>query len=89
MVALPSHPDERGMAYVYRDSLPTMAKDLSSAQVYAVLPMENDSPSSGNGETASFAEETKQFLKGKNVRTVDLSELDRLRERFVAELPHV
>ena len=86
MSALPIHPDDRNFAYLYRDSLPTIAADMGPAfRVYAVLP--TPGPGADPSER-DFAEETRIMLakaKDEGVRTVQLENLDSVRQE-VTEL---
>lgn len=82
--ALPTHPDDRNFAYLYRDSLPTIAVDMGPEfRVYAVL--STPGPGADRAER-DFAEETRGLLmkaEDQGVRTVELDALDTVRKEVI------
>ena len=85
LYALATHPDDRNLSYFFRDSLPTIARDMGGDFIaYAVLP-----PRELNlgGAEREFAEETVHLLAQQSgVEAVYLDQLDDVRESVIDRL---
>lgn len=80
--ALATHPDDRQLSYLYRDSLPTIAQDMGPEfKVYAVLPPETERT---DPKETEFAAETEQLLVEQGrIPTVTLDKIDTIRPEIV------
>ena len=86
--ALPATVDDRAISFLYRDSLPTIARDVQAEhpgfQVVGVLPDDDENAPEG---VRAFIDETRALLHNyPQIRTVSLSELSEIRDQLTERL---